>query len=49
MTEQELREQIERYKRLLDVTSDKLVRDVLIKFIAETQRNLEKLLKKLDC
>ena len=30
MTEQELREQIERYSRLFNVTQDELVRDVLI-------------------
>ncbi len=49
MTEQELREQIERYKRLLNVTLDKPVRDILTKLIAEAERKLEELLKKLDC
>ena len=45
MTEQELREQIERYKRLLNVTPDAPVRDVLIKLIAEAEKELEELLK----
>ncbi len=49
MTEQELREQIERYKRLLNVTPDELVRDVLIKLIAEAEQKLEELLKKMGC
>ena len=47
MIEQELREQIERYKRLLDVTLDKVVRDALINLIAEAEQKLQELLKKL--
>lgn len=49
MTEQEFRERIGRYERLLKVTSDKLVRDVLIRLIAEAEQRLEELLKKLGC
>ncbi len=49
MTEQELREQIERYKRLLNVTLDKAARDALNNLIAEAELKLEESLKKLGC
>ncbi len=49
MTEQELREQIYRYKRLLDVTFDRAVRDILSKLIAEAEQKLEELLGKMGC
>ncbi len=41
MTEQELREEIERYKRLLNATSDQAVHNVLLSLIAEAERKLQ--------
>jgi hypothetical protein len=49
MTEQELREQIDRYRRLLAMTVDKLAREALIGLIAEAEDKLRELLKQLDC
>ena len=48
MIEQELREQIERYKRLFNATSDQTVRNVLLTLTAEAEQKRRELLKKLD-